>query len=117
MIIVQNIMRLREQQHNQLFRQQPMIPGQIGQIPMRRNPMVPNLQKTVLQNNTPGLYEHSFFALRHDSILGINVVLIESQFPAAARTVSEESSYDAAYAERTFGYGHERTSSTVTSVC
>ncbi|XHG09127.1 hypothetical protein AWENTII_012207 [Aspergillus wentii] len=52
----QNIMRLREQQHNQLLRQQPMMAGQMGQLNMRRNNMVPpNLQKTVLQNNTPGL--------------------------------------------------------------
>ncbi|XHG09128.1 hypothetical protein AWENTII_012207 [Aspergillus wentii] len=49
-------MRLREQQHNQLLRQQPMMAGQMGQLNMRRNNMVPpNLQKTVLQNNTPGL--------------------------------------------------------------
>lgn len=50
-------MRIREQQQNQLMRQQPMIPGQMP-INMRRNPMhqVPgNLQKTVLQN-TSGLY-------------------------------------------------------------
>lgn len=49
-------MRLREHQHSQLLRQQPMMPGQIGQL-IRRNGMVPaNLQKTVLQNNTAGLY-------------------------------------------------------------
>jgi len=53
-------MRLREQQQNQLLRQQPMIPGQMGQLGMRRNGMVPpNLQKTVLQNNMyAGLLSH-----------------------------------------------------------
>ncbi|PYI04495.1 hypothetical protein BO78DRAFT_170880 [Aspergillus sclerotiicarbonarius CBS 121057] len=52
----QNIMRLREQQQNHLLRQQPLIPGQMAQMNMRRNGMVPpNLQKTVLQNNTSGL--------------------------------------------------------------
>lgn len=50
-------MRIREQQHNQLMRQQPMMPGQMGQLNMRRNGVVPpNLQKAVLQNNTTGLY-------------------------------------------------------------
>lgn len=52
----QNLMRIREQQQNQLMRQQPMMPGQMP-LNMRRNPMhqVPgNLQKTVLQN-TSGL--------------------------------------------------------------
>ncbi|KAJ5806914.1 hypothetical protein N7474_010506 [Penicillium riverlandense] len=50
----QNIMRMREQQHNQLLRQQPMMPGQMNPMNMRpRNGMVPpNLQKTVLQNNS-----------------------------------------------------------------
>jgi hypothetical protein len=54
------MMRLREQQHNQLLRQQPgMMPGQMP-LNMRRNGMVPaNLQKTVLQNNTGGLYVSS----------------------------------------------------------
>ncbi|KAF4765817.1 hypothetical protein HAV15_003886 [Penicillium sp. str.  len=51
----QNFMRLREQQHNQFMRQQPMMPGQMNQL-RRQNGMVPpNLQKTVLQNNTTGL--------------------------------------------------------------
>ncbi|CAG8891746.1 unnamed protein product [Penicillium salamii] len=50
----QQFMRLREQQHNQFMRQQPMMPGQMGV--RRQNGMVPpTLQKTVLQNNTPGL--------------------------------------------------------------
>jgi hypothetical protein len=51
------MMRLREQQHNQLMRQQPMMPGQVP-LNMRRNGgmVPPNLQKTVLQNNTAGLY-------------------------------------------------------------
>lgn len=52
-------MRLREQQHNnQMLRNQPMMPNQMNQLNMRaRNGMVPpNLQKTVLQNNTAGLY-------------------------------------------------------------
>lgn len=53
-------MRLREQQQNQLLRQQPLMAGQVP-LNMRRNGMVPpNLQKTVLQNNTAGLY-----VLRH----------------------------------------------------
>ncbi|KXG51891.1 LisH dimerization motif, subgroup [Penicillium griseofulvum] len=52
----QNFMRLREQQHNQFMRQQPMMPGQMNQIRRQNGGMVPpNLQKTVLQNNTPGL--------------------------------------------------------------
>ncbi|KAJ5528606.1 hypothetical protein N7527_001999 [Penicillium freii] len=51
----QNFMRLREQHHNQFMRQQPMMPGQMNPI-RRQNGMVPpNLQKTVLQNNTTGL--------------------------------------------------------------
>jgi len=51
----QNFMRLREQQHNQFMRQQPMMPAQMNQL-RRQNGMVPpNLQKTVLQNNTSGL--------------------------------------------------------------
>ncbi|KAJ5096293.1 hypothetical protein NUU61_005649 [Penicillium alfredii] len=56
----QNLMRMREQQHNQLLRQQPLMPGQMGPLNMRgRNGMVPpNLQKTVLQNNTSGLSQH-----------------------------------------------------------
>lgn len=48
-------MRAREQQHNQLMRQQPMMPGQMP-LGVRRagNGMVPpNLQKTALNN---GLY-------------------------------------------------------------
>lgn len=50
------MMRLREQQQNQLLRQQPLMAGQVP-LNMRRNGMVPpNLQKTVLQNNTAGLY-------------------------------------------------------------
>ncbi|KAJ5225096.1 Transcriptional activator somA [Penicillium chermesinum] len=50
----QNAMRIREQQQNQLLRQQPLMPGQMSQLNMRgRNGMMPqNLQKTVLQNNT-----------------------------------------------------------------
>ncbi|KAF9883113.1 hypothetical protein FE257_004092 [Aspergillus nanangensis] len=51
----QNMMRMREQQHNQLLRQ-PMMPNQMRQMNMNRNGMIPpNLQKTVLQNNTTGL--------------------------------------------------------------
>jgi hypothetical protein len=46
---------MREQQHNQFMRQQPMMPGQMNQL-RRQNNMVPNLQKAVLQNNTTGLY-------------------------------------------------------------
>jgi hypothetical protein len=51
----QNLMRMREQQHNQLMRQQPMMPGQVP-LGVRRggNGMVPpNLQKAALNN---GLY-------------------------------------------------------------
>ncbi|KAJ5761383.1 Transcriptional activator somA [Penicillium manginii] len=50
----QTLMRVREQQQNQLMRQQPMMPGQMP-LNMRRNGMHPvpaNLQKTVLQNTT-----------------------------------------------------------------
>ncbi|KAL2824758.1 hypothetical protein BDW59DRAFT_82141 [Aspergillus cavernicola] len=54
----QNLMRIREQQQNQMLRnQQQMMPGQIGRLNNIRggNGMVPaNLQKTVLQNNTGG---------------------------------------------------------------
>ena len=41
-----------------MLRNQPMMPGQMNPLNMRgRNGMVPpNLQKTVLQNNTNGLY-------------------------------------------------------------
>lgn len=44
-------MRFKEQQQqNQLLRQPPMMPAQIGQLGnIRRIP--PNLQKSVLQNN------------------------------------------------------------------
>ncbi|KAA8645564.1 hypothetical protein EYZ11_012528 [Aspergillus tanneri] len=60
----QNLMRLREQQHNQLLRQQPIMPGQMGQLNMRRNGVVaPNLQKTVLQNNTTGLSQQQLAQL------------------------------------------------------
>ncbi|CEJ55171.1 Putative Adhesion defective protein 3 [Penicillium brasilianum] len=48
----QNMMRIREQQHNQLMRQQPMMPGQVP-LGVRRggNGMVPpNLQKAALNN-------------------------------------------------------------------
>ncbi|KAL3472439.1 hypothetical protein BJX99DRAFT_249687 [Aspergillus californicus] len=55
----QNLMRFREQQQNQMFRnQQQMIPGQMNRLNNMRggNGIVPgNLQKTVLQNNTGGL--------------------------------------------------------------
>ncbi|GFF95487.1 adhesion defective protein 2 [Aspergillus udagawae] len=61
----QNMMRLREQQHNQLLRQQPVMPGQMGPLNMRRNGMVPaNLQKTVLQNNTGGLSQQQIAQLQ-----------------------------------------------------
>ncbi|KAL4801913.1 hypothetical protein BDV18DRAFT_67926 [Aspergillus unguis] len=59
----QNMMRLREQQNNQMFRnQQQMMPGQMGRLNnMRGNGMIPgNLQKTVLQNNTGGLTQQQF---------------------------------------------------------
>ena len=45
-------MRMREQQHNQMMRQQPMMPGQVP-LGVRRsaNGMVPpNLQKAALNN-------------------------------------------------------------------
>lgn len=48
-------MRMREQQQNQFLRQPQMMPGQMGQLNVRRNGVVPNLQKTVLQNNQSGL--------------------------------------------------------------
>ncbi|KAJ5121150.1 LisH dimerization motif subgroup [Penicillium bovifimosum] len=50
----QNFQRMREQQHNQFMRQQPMMPGQMNQL-RRPNNMMPSLQKAVLQNNTAGL--------------------------------------------------------------
>lgn len=59
----QNLMRIREQQHNQLMRQQPMIPGQVP-LGVRRggNGMVPpNLQKAALNN---GLYAPPLAYLR-----------------------------------------------------
>lgn len=62
----QNIMRLRESQQNPLLRPQPMIPGQMNQLNnIRRNNMVPpNLQKTVLQNNTAGLSQQQMAHLQ-----------------------------------------------------
>ena len=59
-------MRIREQQQSQLLRNQPLMPGQMGPLNMRaRNGMVPpNLQKTVLQNNTPGLYAPTVFRVQ-----------------------------------------------------
>ncbi|KAJ5698215.1 Transcriptional activator somA [Penicillium macrosclerotiorum] len=59
----QNMMRLREQQHNQLLRQQPMMPGQMP-LNMRRNMVPPNLQKTAMQNmqNTSGLSQQQLAA-------------------------------------------------------
>jgi hypothetical protein len=59
----QNMMRIREQQHNQLMRQQPMMPGQMP-LGVRRggNGMVPpNLQKAALNN---GLYAPPLAYLR-----------------------------------------------------
>jgi hypothetical protein len=56
---LQNMMRLREQQQNQIFRnQQQMIPGQMGRLNnMRGNGMMPaTLQQKAMQNNTGGLY-------------------------------------------------------------
>ncbi|TQB68858.1 hypothetical protein MPDQ_002660 [Monascus purpureus] len=64
----QNLMRLKEQQHNNLFRQQPMMPAQMGQLPMRRN-MVPNLQKTVLQNNTPGFSQQQLAQFQKNQVM------------------------------------------------
>ncbi|KAJ5580163.1 uncharacterized protein N7459_006148 [Penicillium hispanicum] len=61
----QNMMRIREQQQNQILRQQqPLMPGQMNPLNMRRpNGMVPpNLQKTVLQNNTSGLSQQQLAA-------------------------------------------------------
>ena len=51
-------MRLREQQQNQMIRPPQMMAGQMPGGMMRpRNGMPPNnLTKTVLQNNTSGLY-------------------------------------------------------------
>ncbi|KAB8262828.1 hypothetical protein BDV32DRAFT_136269 [Aspergillus pseudonomiae] len=60
----QNMLRFREQQHNQLLRQQPMMPAQMQQLNLRRNGSVaPNLQKTVLQNNTSGLSQQQLAQL------------------------------------------------------
>ncbi|OJJ48087.1 hypothetical protein ASPZODRAFT_62484 [Penicilliopsis zonata CBS 506.65] len=61
----QNIMRMREQQQNHMLRQ-PMMPGQMGQLNnMRRPGMIPNLQKTVLQNNTGGLSQQQIAHLKN----------------------------------------------------
>ncbi|PLB37720.1 putative cAMP-dependent protein kinase pathway protein (Som1) [Aspergillus candidus] len=60
----QNIMRMREQQHNQFLRQPQMMPGQMGQLNVRRNGVVPNLQKTVLQNNQSGLSQQQMVNLQ-----------------------------------------------------
>ncbi|KAB8067504.1 hypothetical protein BDV29DRAFT_88459 [Aspergillus leporis] len=60
----QNMMRFREQQHNQLLRQQSMMPAQMQQLNIPRNGSVaPNLQKTVLQNNTSGLSQQQLAQL------------------------------------------------------
>ncbi|RDW61256.1 putative cAMP-dependent protein kinase pathway protein (Som1) [Aspergillus mulundensis] len=61
----QNIMRLREQQQNNMYRNpQQMMPGQMGRLNnMRGNGIVPNnLQKAVLQNNTGGFSQQQFAA-------------------------------------------------------
>lgn len=81
--LVQNIMRMREQQHNQLLRQQPMMPGQMNPMNMRpRNGMVPpNLQKTVLQNNSLYVF---------DICLSSLVLMIVLQISAADSAVAEE---------------------------
>lgn len=63
----QNLMRIREQQQNQMFRnQQQMMPGQMGRLNnMRGNGMIPaNLQKTALQNNTGGFSQQQFAQLQ-----------------------------------------------------
>lgn len=53
---LQNMLRYREQQANRFMPQQPMMPGQMP-LNMRRNGVVPpNLQRAVLQNNTPALF-------------------------------------------------------------
>ncbi|KAL4972725.1 hypothetical protein BDW66DRAFT_116473 [Aspergillus desertorum] len=66
----QNMMRIREQQQNQMFRnQQQMMPGQMGRLNnMRGNGMVPpNLQKAVLQNNTSGFSQQQYAQLQQKS--------------------------------------------------
>lgn len=70
------MLRFREQQHNQLLRQQPMMPAQMQQLNLRRNGSVaPNLQKTVLQNNTSGLY--AFLGIQYSLLtIASDVVLI-----------------------------------------
>ncbi|KAG2419818.1 hypothetical protein HFD88_004614 [Aspergillus terreus] len=66
----QNMMRLREQQHSQLLRQPPMMPAQMRQLNMRGNAMVPpNLQKSVLQNNTSGLSQQQIAQLQKNQHL------------------------------------------------
>ncbi|KAL3432469.1 hypothetical protein BDV09DRAFT_205883 [Aspergillus tetrazonus] len=66
----QNMMRIREQQQSQMFRnQQQMMPGQMGRLNnMRGNGMVPpNLQKAVLQNNTGGFSQQQYAQLQQKS--------------------------------------------------
>ncbi|KAL4930546.1 putative cAMP-dependent protein kinase pathway protein (Som1) [Aspergillus undulatus] len=63
----QNLMRMREQHQNQMFRNpQQMMPGQMGRFNnMRANGMVPpNLQKTAMQNNTGGFSQQQFAQLQ-----------------------------------------------------
>ncbi|KAL2839792.1 hypothetical protein BJX68DRAFT_279325 [Aspergillus pseudodeflectus] len=63
----QNMMRLREQQQNQIFRnQQQMIPGQMGRLNnMRGNGMMPaTLQQKAMQNNTGGFSQQQLAQLQ-----------------------------------------------------
>ncbi|KAJ0420431.1 hypothetical protein BJY00DRAFT_323899 [Aspergillus carlsbadensis] len=63
----QNMMRLREQQQNQIFRnQQQMIPGQMGRLNnMRGNGMMPaTLQHKAMQNNTGGFSQQQLAQLQ-----------------------------------------------------
>lgn len=58
----QTMMRQREQAQNQMLRHPQLMPGQVGQM-MRRPGLVPNLQKTVLQNNA-GLTSQQLAAIQ-----------------------------------------------------
>lgn len=108
-------MRLRESQQNPLLRPQPMIPGQMNQLNnIRRNNMVPpNLQKTVLQNNTAGLYVDCATPVFIASIFSL-ISDTPSQFPTADGSPSEKpAGPDNADATRPVGNGYERASSAV----
>jgi hypothetical protein len=86
---------MREQQQNHIFRPQ-MVPNPLN---MRRNGLVPNLQKTVLQN-TAGLYVF-YPTLFTDNVLSLCLADCEiSQDPTAVVNLAKEST-DASNAKGT----------------